>query len=585
MKRLVTTSIFGTILGIVGAGTANASIVSSGFLDEKLTEMTNATTLQLDGKANQSDLTALSEKIGIDLWNTDNGNLAFDAFPFTSELFPEIYGLGGGWPSGGSDELPIIHYMVANNTDLTVPGIAGVTSSLLYGWTDKNGSLANPGLKGMFEGWTDGDYTFPGLYSVLSNEMKISSIFGASVGSLLSVGVDKFTNKEYTGPIYPLWKLSEGIDKIGNDWPFTFGMMSGLYDLVSGFYPQQISLKNTSDLAHFLFGGPLESGLYAYSPGVLNSLGEAVINVGDFDFYNTIELDGFRSLKQLTNGWTSTDGTTYLGVKDLNTKIGTLPEGITVQGMYEGWTNGDFTYPGLYYLSSDQMKFSSFFGTSVGSLLSVGVDKFTNKEYTGPIYPLWKLSQGIDQIGTLPSGNFPLVPGYDILFPALNQPPTYPTSLAELITAIYGNSETGASGLLAPIIMGIPFDSDGDGRPDDYMGLQPNYLLARSVNNIANANAAKIGTVPDGKNLAGMISETDAKIGTLPAGYDSVGAALSAIKGIAEEAKTAALAAIPDPKQEGSSGKYVLTVDIIGDNATYHWEKIDREGETTTTTE
>ena len=122
--------------------------------------------------------------------------------------------------------------------------------------------------------------------------------------------------------------------------------------------------------------------------------------------------------------------------------------------------------------------------------------------------------------------------------------------------------------------------------------------ILREANEKANANTAKIGTVPDGKNLAGMISETDAKIGTvpdgknlagmigtLPAGYDSVGAALSAIKGIAEDAKAAALAAIPDPKQEGSSGKFVLTVDIVGDNATYHWEKIDREGETTTTTE
>ena len=157
----------------------------------------------------------------------------------------------------------------------------------------------------------------------------------------------------------------------------------------------------------------------------------------------------------------------------------------------------------------------------------------------------------------------------------------------------------------------------------------------------------KIGTVPDGKNLAGMISETDAKIGllppdttvagmmgnpvllnreqtiiplydlilwgsngqmvmnpitgmtmpfpllglhdithkigTLPTEYATVGAALTAIKGIAEEAKAAALAAIPDPKTEGSTGKFVLTVDIVGDNATYRWEKIDREGETTTT--
>ena len=86
------------------------------------------------------------------------------------------------------------------------------------------------------------------------------------------------------------------------------------------------------------------------------------------------------------------------------------------------------------------------------------------------------------------------------------------------------------------------------------------------------------------KGLRDLTQEVN-KIGTLPTEYATVGAALTAIKGIAEDAKAAALAAIPDPKTEGSTGKFVLTVDIVGDNATYRWEKIDREGETTTTTE
>ena len=181
-----------------------------------------------------------------------------------------------------------------------------------------------------------------------------------------------------------------------------------------------------------------------------------------------------------------------------------------------------------------------------------------------------------DKIGTLPSGNFPGFPESENLFSQLRQPLTYPTSLAELITAIYGNSETNIPGLLAAIIMGFPIDTDGDGINDSTVGTLPNSMLA-------NANATKIGTVPDGKNLAGMISATDAKIGDLPTEYTTVGAALTAIKGIAEEAKAAALSAIPDPKAEGSTGKFVLTVDIVGDNATYRWEKIDREGEATTT--
>ena len=75
--------------------------------------------------------------------------------------------------------------------------------------------------------------------------------------------------------------------------------------------------------------------------------------------------------------------------------------------------------------------------------------------------------------------------------------------------------------------------------------------------------------------LSKITTEID-KIGVVPEGYDNLGAALSAVKGIAEEAKQLAQKAIPDPKEAGESGKFVLTVDIIGDNATYKWEQIDR---------
>lgn len=75
--------------------------------------------------------------------------------------------------------------------------------------------------------------------------------------------------------------------------------------------------------------------------------------------------------------------------------------------------------------------------------------------------------------------------------------------------------------------------------------------------------------------LSKITTEID-KIGDVPEGYDNLGAALSAVKGIAEEAKQLAQQAIPDPKEVGESGKFVLTVDIVGDNATYKWEQIDR---------
>ena len=389
MKRLLTAGIFGTILGIVGAGTANASIVSSGFLDEKLTEYALSTSLDL--KANQSDLTALNDIVGIKNWNLVL-NLKLGEFPHLSELFPNLV------PDKGMPFADISNYIIGDLTYISGPSLAGVTDKLL-------------------------------------------------------------------------------------------------------------------------------------------------------------------------NGWTNSDGETYLGLKDINTKIGNLP-----------------------------------------------------------------------------SGDFPEFPGYEHLS-YIGQPLTYPTSLAELITALYGNLETDSRGLLSGIITGFPLN----GNPDESVGLMPNFWLANEANYLANANATKIGTVPSGKNLAGMISETDAKIGVLPPDttvtgmmgnpvllhyeqniiplydlilfgskglivanpitgaiipfpllglhditakvnkigdlpteYATVGAALTAIKGIAEDAKAAALAAIPDPKQEGSSGKFVLTVDIVGDNATYHWEKIDREGETTT---
>ena len=321
MRKLLTAGIFGTILGIVGAGTANASIVSSGFLDEKLTEMTNATTLQLDNKANQTDLTALSNKIGT----------------LPSAILPNA------WTA--------IPYYSENRVNMPDAG-------------------------------------FP-----------LPTTIGEQLEFLLNAGPDS--------PIDRMFRIIT------------------------------------------MFGGNLET--------------------------------------------CDDPGADFLGLHPLTQKVRSIEENIT-----------------------------------------------------------------------LPSGNFPEFPESENLFSSFGQPLTYPTSLEGLVTALYGDAETGTQGLLAALVAGYEHPS-----AHTSIGIFP-----------ASANAARaleqIGNIPDGKNLAGMI-------GTLPAGYDSVGAALTAIKDIAEDAKAAALAAIPDPKQEGSSGKFVLTVDIVGDNATYHWEKIDREGETTTT--
>ncbi|MBQ7055962.1 MAG: hypothetical protein IJN91_03470 [Alphaproteobacteria bacterium] len=168
-----------------------------------------------------------------------------------------------------------------------------------------------------------------------------------------------------------------------------------------------------------------------------------------------------------------------------------------------------------------------------------------------------------NKIGTLPSGIFPIFSGAERLLPMINEPFTYPTSLAELINAIYGNSETGAHGLLEGIIGGFPYIQYGDDRPDDYIGLIHNFEHARNAKELASANATKIGTVPDGKNLAGMI-------GTLPDGYDSVGAALTAM-----DAKITA----KNLPSTSDDGQYVLTAKKVGETITYTWVKMDLTNE------
>ena len=344
-------------------------------------------------------------------------------------------------------------------------------------------------------------------------------------------------------------QISDSVNALKSLWNTDIGILADAFD------PNKVN--NDINGAFGLVGGIIVHSMQSLTSGWYESRD---------NFY--------QGIRQLNDGWTdSNDGTTYLGIKDLNTKIGPLPDDITVLHMLEGWTdsNGD-PFPGLFLISLGEANvINAYDGQNTARLLVNGGPSTTidGVDYTGPVYPLWKLSEGVDKIGsietkigTLPSGNFPTFPKYEDFFSNLRHPLTYPTSLAELITAIYGNSETRVNGLLSAIITGFSLDRDGDGILDSRAGLIPNLDLAKNANDLANANATKIGD--------------------LPTEYATVGAALTAIKGIAEDAKAAALAAIPDPKQEGSSGKFVLTVDIVGDNATYRWEKIDREGETTT---
>ena len=75
------------------------------------------------------------------------------------------------------------------------------------------------------------------------------------------------------------------------------------------------------------------------------------------------------------------------------------------------------------------------------------------------------------------------------------------------------------------------------------------------------------------------IKNNTAKIGTLPDGYESVGAALTAMNAKID-------GKISDLSATATNGKYVLTAVKVGDQTTYAWELIDRsESEEAVTTE
>lgn len=81
------------------------------------------------------------------------------------------------------------------------------------------------------------------------------------------------------------------------------------------------------------------------------------------------------------------------------------------------------------------------------------------------------------------------------------------------------------------------------------------------------------------ETLTSDIEDLSIKIGTLPDGYETVGAALTAMNAKID-------GKISDLSATATNGKYVLTAVKVGDQTTYAWELIDRsESEATTTTE
>ena len=343
--------------------------------------------------------------------------------------------------------------------------------------------------------------------------------------------------------------------------------------------------------------------------------------IGDsiFQLYSgTLGLSGLADAVYHGNAHMGQTDTTLQvkGLRQITDEIGTLP-------------SGDMYPPkGLAFLLPDTEYYT--YPTSIGDFMGqmyngyLGLTGLAQAVYHGNAFmgqtdtalQVKGLRQITDEIGTLPSGNFPEIPGYDLLFSELNQPLTYPTSLAELITAIYGNSETGV-GLLAAIITGFHLDIDGDGSPER-IGLIPNLQRAAYANDLANVNTAKIGDLPTpdttvagmmghpvllnreqtiiplydlilwGSNgqivmnpITGMtmpfpllglhdITAKVNKIGDLPTEYATVGAALTAM-----DAKIDARE-LPSTSDDG---QYVLSAKKVGDTITYTWVRMDLTSE------
>ena len=525
-KKMVKISFIasGIILGLATISSASASIISRSFLDEALTDY--ATNTALDLKANQSDLTALSNKIG----TLPDG--------ITLENFYK------GWVDSGGESMAeyitkqqgVFYTYDPVNDDVRPERFPDV------GYLDVLASLMDQ------EGFvpTENSVLAPFFY-LTKQAMRVGEIPRNKTAADM---INEINNKIGT--------LPEGITVQGmyEGWTDSKGVIhKGLNDLST--ITNNIDLSVEGSIAALM---GYESGHKTRVKAVLNQL---FMPIPEYpNFYNLgwriLEGGAFPKFAQEKYGIPG-----YKGLVDLTKGVGDLPSGnFPLFPDYEllfPYLNQPYTYP-----TSLAELITAIYGnseTGAHGLLSAIIHGFplngSPDEYVGlvPNFYLAKYIKDIAEantakIGTLPSGNFREFPGYDLLFPWLNQPYTYPTSLAELITAIYGNSETGQMGLLEGIIAGFGIDTDGDGQFDSNIGTLSNYGLAKNAIDLANANATKIGD--------------------LPTEYATVGAALTAMKSDID-AKN-----LPSTSDDG---QYVLSAKKVGDTITYTWVKMDLTNE------
>lgn len=178
-----------TIIGLTITSVASASIISRGFFDE---QMTNYATLNLlDSKANQSDITTLSNKIG-----TPDSTATYGEVAGRGTMSRLFYGHENDWFSapffsGQSNDINNIYDFLYNsyfNTEF--PGVAGITLRLFAGWND------NFGL-----------YDISNYFSDFIDEFPETDLYSLLITHGTTTGIGE--------KIYTLPQLSAGIDKIG----------------------------------------------------------------------------------------------------------------------------------------------------------------------------------------------------------------------------------------------------------------------------------------------------------------------------------------------------------------------------------
>ena len=337
---------------------------------------------------------------------------------------------------------------------------------------------------------------------------KISfAAFGVVFGGLVVGGADaSIISRSFLDEALESYATTTALsDKIGNAWPYMLEMTPALNYLSWSLYPLEMNLENTSDLVRFLFGGQMESGIN--QGGVLNLLGQSVVDIGAYDVKTGQIDDGFRSLTQLTNGWTDSKKKSYLGVRGLNDAIGTLPSG----AMPEAPVWSDKLFQHMYqeygvepiYPTSLAGLMELLFGSSQKDSMGIlqrmvaGIPENDGTDDLIGLYPNYVLAkEANDKIGTLPTGTFDIgSPGLNEMFSdgksfTVNVPSN--STLSELFRNLY---QLDAS---LPSIADVAYKTMFGGQLSQYWagvyGI-PSYKglidLTKDVN--------KIGTLPTGE--------------------------------------------------------------------------------------